>query len=151
MAYDEGTAARVRKLLAGQRHVAEKKMMGGLCFMVDNAMCCSVSGRGGMLIRVGPEAHARMLEEPYTSPMEMRGRIMRGFVRVAPEGYQSDTDLKRWVKRGLNFVASSPKESKSKKAAPRRAADKTKAKVTTKAKPTAKTAPRGQARKGPRH
>lgn len=142
MAYDEETAARVRKLLAGQRYVAEKKMMGGLCFMVNNTMCCTVSGRGGMLIRVGPEAHARMLEEPHTTPMEMRGRIMSGFVRVAPEGYQDDPDLKRWVKRGLDFVAAVPKETKSKKAAPRKAAAKT--------KPETKTAPRGQARKGPR-
>lgn len=142
MGYDEETAARVRKLLAGQRYVAEKKMMGGLCFMVNNTMCCTVSGRGGMLIRVGPEAHARMLEEPHTTPMEMRGRTMSGFVRVAPEGYQNDADLKRWVKRGLDFVAAIPKETKSKKAAPRKAAAKT--------NPETKTAPRGQARKGPR-
>jgi hypothetical protein len=80
--------------------------------------------------------------------MEMRGRIMSGFVRVTPEGYQSDADLKRWVKRGLDFVAASPKDAKSKKAAPRKAAAKTK-KAPAK-KPPAKTAPRGQARKGPR-
>lgn len=146
MAYDEETAARVRKLLAGQRYVAEKKMMGGLCFMVDNTMCCTVSGRGGMLIRVGPEAHARMLEQPHTTPMEMRGRIMTGFVRVAPEGYRTDADLKKWVNRGLDFVAAVPKETRSKKPAPRKAA----AKAKTKANAKAKTAPRGQARKGPR-
>ena len=150
MAYDEETAARVRKLLAGQRFVAEKKMMGGLCFMVDNTMCCTVSGRGGMLIRVGPEAHARMLEEPHTSPMEMRGRIMSGFVRVAPEGYQTDADLKRWVKRGLDFVAAIPKETKSKKAAPRKAAAGAKAKAATKTRPKTKTAPLGRAQKDPR-
>jgi len=142
MAYDEGTAARVRKLLAGQRHVAEKKMMGGLCFMVDNVMCCTISGRGGMLFRVGPEAHARMLKEPHASPMEMRGRIMTGFVRVAPEGYHTDADLKRWVKRGLDFVAAVPKETKLKKAAPRKA--------TAKTKPTAKAPPRARARTDPR-
>ncbi|MDN5003596.1 TfoX/Sxy family protein [Bradyrhizobium sp. GCM10027634] len=143
MAYDEGTASRVRKLLAGQRHVAEKKMMGGLCFMVDNVMCCTISGRGGMLFRVGPEAHARMLKEPHASPMEMRGRIMTGFVRVAPEGYETDADLKRWVRRGLDFVAAAPKEAKLKKTAPRKAATKTK-------KPTAKTAPpRARARTDP--
>ena len=141
MAYDEGTAARVRKLLAGQRHVAEKKMMGGLCFMVDNVMCCTISGRGGMLFRVGPEAHARMLQEPHASAMEMRGRTMTGFVRVAPEGYQTDADLKRWVKRGLDFVAVA-KEPKLKKAAPRKA--------TAKTKPTAKAPPRARARMDPR-
>ena len=56
MAYDEATAERVRKLLSGRRDVAEKKMMGGLCFMVKGAMCCSVSGQGGLLVRVGPAA-----------------------------------------------------------------------------------------------
>jgi TfoX/Sxy family transcriptional regulator of competence genes len=144
MAYDETTASRVRKLLADQRHVAEKKMMGGLCFMVDNTMCCTVSGRGGMLVRVGPEVHARMLLEPHASPMEMRGRIMTGFVRVAPEGYQSDSDLKRWVRRGLDFVAAMPSKTAPRKTAPRKAAS---AKAKTKAK--AKAPPRDRARKGP--
>ena len=141
MAYDEGTAARVRKLLAGQRHVAEKTMMGGLCFMVDNVMCCTISGRGGMLFRVGPEAHARMLKEPHTSPMEMRGRIMTGFVRVSDEGTRSDAGLKTWVKRALDFVATMPAKPPAKQAAPRTA---------TSANARAKAPPRGQARMGPR-
>ncbi|WP_342737846.1 TfoX/Sxy family protein [Bradyrhizobium sp. B117] len=141
MAYDEGTAARVRKLLAGQRHVAEKKMMGGLCFMVDNVMCCTISGRGGMLFRVGPEAHARMLKEPHTSPMEMRGRIMKGFVRVSDEGTRTDAGLKIWVKRALDFVATMPAKPPAKRAAPRSA---------TSASAKAKAPPRGQARTGPR-
>jgi hypothetical protein len=136
MAYDENTAARVRKLLAGQQFVAEKKMMGGLCFMVNNTMCCTVSGRGGMLIRVGPEAHARMLREPHASPMEMRGRIMTGFVRVAPAGYQGDAELKTWVKRGLDFVAAMPAKTAARKGAP--------------AKAKAKSPPRGRAQRGPR-
>ncbi|WP_426411395.1 TfoX/Sxy family protein [Bradyrhizobium ganzhouense] len=141
MTYDEGTAARVRKLLAGQRHVAEKKMMGGLCFMVDNVMCCTISGRGGMLFRVGPEAHARMLKEPHTSPMEMRGRIMTGFVRVSDEGTRSDAGLKIWVKRALDFVATMPAKPPAKKAAPRAAAS---------ANAKAKAPPRGRARTDPR-
>ena len=97
-----------------------------------------------MLIRVGPEAHARMLQEPHTSPMEMRGRIMSGFVRVAPEGYRTDAELKKWVKRGLDFVAAMPAKTATRKAAPRRATS-AKAKVSAKAR-----APRGQGRKGPR-
>ena len=141
MAYDAGTAARVRKLLAGQRHVAEKKMMGGLCFMVDNVMCCTISGRGGMLFRVGPDAHARMLKEPHTSPMEMRGRIMTGFVRVSDEGTRSDAGLKIWVKRALDFVATMPAKPPAKKAAPRAAAS---------ANAKAKAPPRGRARTDPR-
>jgi TfoX/Sxy family transcriptional regulator of competence genes len=145
MAYDEATAARVRKLLADHRYLAEKKMMGGLCFMVNNTMCCTVSGRGGMLIRVGPEAHARMLQEPHTSPMEMRGRIMTGFVRVAPEGYRTDAELKKWVKRALDFVAALPVKAPARKTTPRKATS-AKPKVTAKAK----APPRGQARTGPR-
>ena len=141
MAYDEGTAARVRKLLAAQRHVAEKKMMGGLCFMVDNVMCCTISGRGGMLFRVGPDAHARMLKEPHTSPMEMRGRIMTGFVRVSDEGTRTDAGLKLWVKRALDFVATMPAKPPAKKAAPRTAAS---------ANAKAKAPPRAPARTGPR-
>ena len=141
MAYDEDTAARVRKLLASQRDVAEKKMMGGLCFMVNNTMCCTLSGRGGMLIRVGPEAHQRMLKEPHTSPMEMRGRIMTGFVRVAPGGYRTDPELKTWVKRALDFVASMPAKASPRKTATRKAAP---------AKATPKSPPRGRIRTDPR-
>lgn len=147
MAYDEGTAARVRKLLAGQRHVAERKMMGGLCFMVDNVMCCTISGRGGMLFRVGPEAHARMLKEPHTSPMEMRGRIMKGFVRVADEGTRTDAGLKTWVKRALDFVAVMPAKPPAKETAARKAAP-GKAKTETKVK--AKAPPRSRGQRGPR-
>ncbi|WP_249149096.1 TfoX/Sxy family protein [Bradyrhizobium manausense] len=145
MAYDENTAARVRKLLAGQRFVVERKMMGGLCFMVNNTMCCTVSGRGGMLIRVGPAAHARMLQEPHTSPMEMRGRIMTGFVRVAPEGYQGDAALKTWVKRGLDFVGTMPAKTAGRKAAPRKAAS-----APSKRAAKAKAPPRGRGQTGPR-
>src|SRR5258708_5875820 len=104
MAYDEKTAARIRKLLSGQDELVEKKMMGGLCFMVKNRMCCSVSGKGGMLVRVGPEAHPSVLGEPHVQPMEMRGRMMTGFVRIAPEGYRTDAGLKKWVRRGADFV-----------------------------------------------
>jgi hypothetical protein len=106
MAYDEKTAERVRKILSGRRDVVEKKLMGGLCFMVKGGMCCSVSGRGGLLIRVGADARERILREPHVCPMEMGGRMMTGFVRVAPEGHRTDAALKKWVKRGLDSVTS---------------------------------------------
>jgi TfoX-like protein len=108
MAYDEKTAGRVRKLLSVRPDVVEKKLMGGLCFMVKGRMCCSASGKGGLLIRIGPDAQQLMLGEPHVQPMEMRGRIMTGFVRVAPEGYQTEAELKKWVKRGVDFVATMP-------------------------------------------
>ena len=115
MAYDEKTAARIRKLLSGQDELVEKKMMGGLCFMVKNRMCCSVSGKGGMLVRVGPEAHPSVLGEPHVQPMEMRGRMMTGFVRIAPEGYGTGAALKKCIQRGLDFVASMPAKSSARK------------------------------------
>jgi hypothetical protein len=120
MAYDETTAERVRNVLSGRRGLVEKKMMGGLCFMVNGGMCCSVSGRGGLMVRVG--AHERMLGEPHVQPVEMRGRTMTGFVRVAPEGYRTDAALRTWIERGLAGVAARP--AKSSRTRPRRQAPK---------------------------
>ncbi|HYS86370.1 MAG TPA: TfoX/Sxy family protein [Bradyrhizobium sp.] len=117
MAYDEKTVGRVRKLLSIRPDVVEKKIMGGLCFMVKDRMCCSVSGKGGLLIRVGSDAHQLMLAEPHVEPMEMRGRVMTGFVRVAPEGYRTDAELKKWVKRGVEFVVTMPSAPSSRKGA----------------------------------
>lgn len=108
MAYDEQTAARVRKVLAGRRDVVEKKLMGGLCFMTKGGMCCSVSGKGGLLVRVDIEAMDRVLLEPHVAPMEMGGRVMRGFVRVAPDGYRTDAALRKWVERGVNAAEARP-------------------------------------------
>jgi hypothetical protein len=116
MAYDERTAERVRNVLSGRRDVVEKNLMGGLCFMVSGGMCCSVSSKGGLLIRVGAFAHERMLREPHVQPMKMGGRIMTGFVRVAPEGYRTDAALKKWIQRGLNFIATMPANPSRKKA-----------------------------------
>src|SRR5260370_4958043 len=121
MAYDEKTAGRVRKLLSIQPDVVEKKMMGGLCFMVKGRMCCSVSGKGGLLIRVGPDAQQLMLGEAHVQPMEMRGRMMTGFVRVAPEGYQTEAELKKWVKRAVEFAAAMPSSPPARKQTPRKA------------------------------
>ena len=102
MAYDEKTAERVRRLLSARHDVVEKKLMGGLCFMVKGAMCCSVSGRGGLLIRVGSQARERLLGEPHVRPMEMGARTVTGFVRVMPEGYRTEASLRKWIQRGLD-------------------------------------------------
>jgi TfoX/Sxy family transcriptional regulator of competence genes len=122
MAYDEKTAERVRKLLSGRRGVVEKKMMGGLCFMVQGGMCCSVSGGGGLMVRVGAQAHERMLGEPHVQPVEMRGRTMTGFVRVAPDGYRTDAALRTWIERGRAGIAA--RQAKSSRGRARRQAPK---------------------------
>ena len=121
MAYDEKLAARVQQLLSSRTDVVEKKMMGGLCFMVKGRMCASASGRGGLLVRVGPDAYQTMLGEPHVVPMGMGKRIMTGFVRVAPEGYRTEAGLKKWIKRGLDFVATMPEGAPARKAAKRKA------------------------------
>ena len=113
MAYDESAAERIRTLLSGRSDVHEKKMFGGLCFMVRGHMCCAASGRGGLLVRVGPDAPAAIFREPHASTVEMRGRTMGGFVRVAPDGYRTSQGLKKWVTRALDCVATMPKKTKA--------------------------------------
>jgi hypothetical protein len=104
MAYDQKTAERLRNLLSTRSDVVEKKLMGGLCFMVNGAMCCSVSSRGDLLVRVGAEAQEPMLRDPHVRPMEMAGRTMTGFVRVMPEGYRTEAALGKWIQLGVDFV-----------------------------------------------
>ncbi|WP_298254467.1 TfoX/Sxy family protein [Bradyrhizobium sp.] len=131
MAYDEKTTEHIRRLLRGRRNVTEQPLMGGICFMVNGNMCCAVSGRGGLLVRVGPEAHAQMVHEPHSGPMEMGGRIMKGYVRVAPDGYRTEGMLKKWLARGVEFAATLP--GKTAKKAKRPAAKATRAKKPAKA------------------
>jgi TfoX/Sxy family transcriptional regulator of competence genes len=115
MAYDEKTAARVRALLAKRRGVVEKSLMGGLCFMVNGSMCCSVSGRGGLLVRVDPDTREQLLAEPHVAPMEMRGRVMTGFVRIAAEGYRTGAGLRKWIERGVAAASAAKPRSKARK------------------------------------
>jgi hypothetical protein len=119
MPYDTRLADGIRVLLNDQRFV-ERKMMGGIVFMVKGHMCVTASGRGGMLVRVGPEAQVRVLKEPHVQPMKMAGRTMHGFVRVTPEGYRTAASLRKWVKRGLDHVATLPAKAVRKAARPAR-------------------------------
>jgi TfoX/Sxy family transcriptional regulator of competence genes len=121
MPFDEQLAARVRSILAGQRGVTEKTLMGTLAFMIDGAMCCSV-GRNGLLVRVAVEQREELLGEPYVSPMKLGARTMKGFVRVAPQGLPTRAKLAKWIARGLAASAGSRrKPSKPRRvAAPRR-------------------------------
>src|SRR2546429_9535161 len=104
MAYDEEVAGRIRKMLSARPDVHEQKLMGGLCFMVRGHMCCAVSGRGGLLVRVGPDAPASILGEPHCAPMEIRGRVMTGYVRVVPEGNETAAGLNEWLRRAVVSV-----------------------------------------------
>ena len=119
MVYDLVTAERVRHLLADRHDVNERKMMGGLCFMVKGGMCCAVSGRGGLLVRVNPDAQPRLIRDPHVQPMIMAGRRVTSFVRVMPDGYKSHAMLKKWIQRGVDAVAArKTKPSRRKTARP---------------------------------
>lgn len=108
MAYDTHAADGIRVLLSERSDVVERKMMGGLVFMVNGNMCVTASGRGGIMVRVGPDAQARALKEPHVKAVIMAGRSMGGFVRVMPEGYRTAAALRKWVKRGLDYVTTLP-------------------------------------------
>jgi hypothetical protein len=102
--YDERTAGRIRRVLARRPGVVEKRMVGGLSFMVDGSMCCGVTG-DALMVRVGPEARERELGRPHVRPMEFAGRALAGFVCVEPEGFEDEAALERWVQKGLDFVS----------------------------------------------
>jgi hypothetical protein len=103
MSYDEKLAARIRAVLAERDDVIEKKMFGGLCFMVNGAMCCGLT-KSDFMVRVGPEGYDDALAQPHARPMDFTGRPLKGMVYVAPEGLGSSAMLASWVGRGLAFV-----------------------------------------------
>jgi len=111
MAYDEELANRVRELTAGEDGVVEKRMFGGLAFLIDGNMSVSVSGQGGLLLRVDPEETESLLAKPHAEPFVMRGRAMDGWLRVAPEGVSTKRQLERWVARGVTYARSLPPKS----------------------------------------
>ena len=118
MSYDEGIAERVRTALAGQDGVVEKKMFGGLAFMVRGNMCCGVSGTD-LMLRVGPDAYSQALEEPDARKMDFTGKALTGFVYVDQTADDAQERLRQWLDRALEYAASLP--SKQNKAAqPRR-------------------------------
>jgi TfoX/Sxy family transcriptional regulator of competence genes len=104
VSFDQELAARVRALLASRDDVVEKKMFGGLCFMVGGAMCCGLT-KTDFMVRVGAERYDDALAQPHARPMDFTGRPLKGMVYVAPEGLRTDAALARWVRRGLEFVA----------------------------------------------
>lgn len=109
MSYDPEAAARVRRLLSGRDDVAEKKMVGGLSFLISGNMCCGVTGPA-LMVRVGSEGRCQALEEPYVRPMRFGDRDLSGFVCVEPAGFATDDALARWVQRGLDFVSRLPRK-----------------------------------------
>ncbi len=108
MAYDEDLAERVRELMAMTAGVDEKRMFGGLAFLVHGHMAVCVSGAGGLMVRVPAEDTAALLTRAHVEPMIMAGRETRGWVRVAAAGVTTTRQLQPWVTRGAEYASSLP-------------------------------------------
>jgi TfoX/Sxy family transcriptional regulator of competence genes len=108
MAYDEDLANRIRELLAGEAGVTEKKMFGGLAFLIGGNMAVAVSGKGGLMVRVPREQTDALMEKPHAGPFEMRGRPMQGWLRVDAAGLGTKRGLEPWVRRGVAYARSLP-------------------------------------------
>ncbi|MGD1055847.1 MAG: TfoX/Sxy family protein [Solirubrobacteraceae bacterium] len=106
MAYDEDLANRMRELVMMEQGISEKRMFGGLTFLVNGNM--SVSGQGGLLLRVDPAKTDSLMRSEHARPFEMRGRAMQGWLRVDEAGVRSKRQLERWVAHGVQYARSLP-------------------------------------------
>jgi TfoX/Sxy family transcriptional regulator of competence genes len=107
MAYDEALAQRIRATLPGLPGITEKKMFGGIAFLVDGNMACAVS-KDSVMVRISPDATEAALAQPHVRIVDMTGRPMKGWVLLEPAGIQSEDDLKRWIDQGVTFAQSLP-------------------------------------------
>ena len=108
MAYDEALAARIRDRIGAPSDLSEKKMFGGLAFLIGGNMAVAASGQGGILVRVDPEQSDALVAGTPAEPMEMRGKQMPGWLRVATGDVSSDAALAEWVERGVGYARSLP-------------------------------------------
>ncbi len=108
MAYDEGVADRMRGLLADESGLSEKKMFGGIAFLINGNMACGVN-RDALIVRIDPAAQSTALAEPGVRDFDLSGgRPMKGWIMVDPDGYAKAAQLKKWVSRGVAFARSLP-------------------------------------------
>lgn len=105
--YDETTAERIRGALKRRKGISERKMFGGICFMVNGNMCAGVVGKE-MILRLGEEGADKALDERHTRTMDFTGTPMKSMVYVKPAGFKTDADLRRWLDRAVSFARSLP-------------------------------------------
>lgn len=103
MAYDEELAERIRKLIRRRKGVTERKMFGGIAFMLNGNMCCGVVDRD-LVLRLGKEKTAKALNEPHTRPMNFTGKTIKSMIYVMASGIEFDDDLKDWLNRAIAFA-----------------------------------------------
>jgi len=111
VAYDEKLADRVRKLLSKRNAVAEKKMFGGLAFLLNGNMCCGIHG-GELIVRMDPKETDRALARPHTRIFDLTGRPMKGWILVQPAGLAKEDALAKWARLGQDYAASLPAKKK---------------------------------------
>ena len=111
MVYDEDLAHRIRELIAGEPDVTEQRMFGGLAFLVGGHMSVAAGGQGGLMVRVEPQDTEALLGKPHARPFEMRGRELRGWLRIEAEGVRTRRQLEPWVRRGVAYARSLPPKS----------------------------------------
>jgi TfoX/Sxy family transcriptional regulator of competence genes len=107
MAYDESLAKRVSAVLGDLPNLTEKKMFGGVGYLLNGNMACGVH-KEFLIVRVGPESYPQALERSHTKMFDITGRPMTGWVMVSPEGCTMEADLQNWVRQGLDFAATLP-------------------------------------------
>ena len=110
MAYDAALADRVREVVQTEPGVTEKRMFGGLAFLIHGHMAVSASSQGGLLLRVDPAHTGSLVKEPHVSRFRMRGREMDGWLHVDAEAVETEDDLRRWVSLGVIQVRSLPRK-----------------------------------------
>ena len=108
MAYDEALAERIRTIVAAERGLTEKKMFGGLAFLIGGNMAVAASGQGGLMLRCDPDESDGLIAKPHAARMVMKGREMDGWLRVGHEGIKTKRQLEPWVKRGVEYARSLP-------------------------------------------
>jgi TfoX/Sxy family transcriptional regulator of competence genes len=111
VAYDDELAARIRELVGDQPALTEKKMFGGLAFLIGGNMAIAASGQGGLLVRVDPDQSDELVATTPARPMEMRGREMAGWLRVDSDDVRRQSELARWVALGTTYARSLPPKS----------------------------------------
>ena len=107
MVFDEGLAQRIRELIGDRPDLVEKKMFGGIGFMLRGNMACGVN-KDELIVRVGPDSYDDGLAQPHARPFDFTGRPMKGWIMVGVDGYESDVDLNTWVEKGIGFALSLP-------------------------------------------
>jgi TfoX/Sxy family transcriptional regulator of competence genes len=109
MAYNEGLAQRVRVVLEGKSGLVEKKMFGGVCFLLRGNMACGILNES-LIVRIGLEKYEKALKQPHTSKFDITGKPMKGWVMVSSEGHNTDERLSYWIEQGVAFALTLPEK-----------------------------------------